>query len=219
MFRNARDGKTRKDRLLARGFRDILHTVGHFLRAPQEIGAILPSSPYLARRMLKAVHLENARIVVELGAGTGAITTELLNRIEAKTRLIIIDSNAEAISILRQRLPDRENLTLIHGDARELQSLLQSMQIARVDAIVSSLPYASMSEETVNQILSQSAQLLADTGHFVAFQYTPVIKRILKIHFEIHHSEIEFINFPPAIVYLCKSHNVKRNEKFIKKSA
>lgn len=190
---------------MPRSFKDILHTLGHFLRAPQEIGAVLPSSPFLARRMMDALNLSHAQVVVELGAGTGAITNELLKRVQPAARVVIIDSNAEAIAILKARLSKLSNIELILGDAKELRRILSDIKLTRVDAIVSSLPYASMNETTARVILSEAADLLSPEGHFVAFQYTPILRKTLETYFKIQSSEVEIINFPPAIVYKCIS--------------
>jgi phospholipid N-methyltransferase len=204
---------------LARTWRDILHTFEHFLKAPHEIGAVLPSSRFLARRMMKAVDLKQANSIVELGAGTGAITGELLLHVSPGASVVIIDSNPEAVAILNRRLAGQKNLRIILGDARELRNILRENQIGNVDAIVSSLPYASLGEGTTRHILSAAADVLTPQGHFVAFQYTPLLRKTLEAYFEIQSSEVELRNFPPAVVYRCVAKENKKERLNLKNIA
>jgi phospholipid N-methyltransferase len=45
-----------------------------FIKNPLKVGAITPSSPELAREMLKGIEPNEKNIILELGVGTGAIT-------------------------------------------------------------------------------------------------------------------------------------------------
>src|SRR3954447_9600483 len=51
------------------------------LAQPNQIGAVTPSSRFLARAMLKAAPVDNALVVAELGAGTGVFTDHMLARL------------------------------------------------------------------------------------------------------------------------------------------
>ncbi|MBM3382808.1 MAG: methyltransferase domain-containing protein [Betaproteobacteria bacterium] len=204
---------------MARSLKDILHTMGHFIRSPQQIGAVVPSSRFLARRMMDTLDLRRTQTIVELGAGTGAITTELLNRTPPGSKVMIIDANPAAVSILKQRLAGRENLLIVEGDARELQTILKQHNLGRVDAVVSSLPYASLGESITRSILAAAAESLAPDGHFVAFQYTPLLRSTLETYFEIQSSSVELRNFPPAVVYGCVSRKTAHSPTSLKESA
>ena len=45
-----------------------------FLKNPLKVGAIAPSSPALAAKMLEDIEPDENDVVLELGVGTGAIT-------------------------------------------------------------------------------------------------------------------------------------------------
>jgi phospholipid N-methyltransferase len=155
--------------------------------------------------MISCVDFNYASTIVELGAGTGAITNELLRRSSPNNRILIIDLNQDAISLLRERLKENPNVEVVLADARTLDTLLKKRNIERVEAIFSSLPYATLGTETTREILANAAGILAPNGHFVAFQYTPLFKNLFEAHFSIRSSKIEFRNLPPAIVYDCVS--------------
>ena len=48
-----------------------------YISAPDTIGAIAPSSRYLAAAMTVSIDFDKARCIVEYGAGTGVFTREV----------------------------------------------------------------------------------------------------------------------------------------------
>ena len=64
-----------------------------FLKRPREVASIVPSSRFLMRRAVRAAHLESARVVVELGPGTGGTTRALLRAMTRDARLVAIEIN------------------------------------------------------------------------------------------------------------------------------
>ena len=61
------------------GIRDGLRLFGQFLRRPGAVGAVVPSSAELAERITAAGDVERARVVVELGPGTGVVTLAVMS--------------------------------------------------------------------------------------------------------------------------------------------
>ena len=47
-----------------------------YLRHPSTIGAVAPSSRWLARKMIEAIRFNRCKCIVEYGPGTGAFTNE-----------------------------------------------------------------------------------------------------------------------------------------------
>ena len=70
----------------------------------RKVGAI-PTSPFLAQTLVRPLPIDNARRVVELGAGKGMITQLLLNRMPADSRLIAIEIDPELAQHLQRRKP------------------------------------------------------------------------------------------------------------------
>lgn len=50
----------------------------NFLKNWKQIGSITPSSNFLSRKMLKGLDISGAKMIVELGAGTGSITKHII---------------------------------------------------------------------------------------------------------------------------------------------
>ncbi len=160
---------------------------------PGAIGAVCPSSPYLARRMAGQVP-EGDGLVVELGGGTGAVTRALLERGVPPDRLVVIELSGGFVQRLRDRFPD---IRVIHGSAADLSLLVP--QGEKIRAIVSSLPLCSLPAPISRAILDQWRMLLNDDGVAVQFTYNlrrPGWRDFLRA--EEIASTIVWANLPPA---------------------
>ncbi|MGE4530832.1 MAG: class I SAM-dependent methyltransferase [Acidithiobacillus sp.] len=141
------------------------HFTREFLRDPHAIGAVVPSSPYLARRMAAMVP-PGSGLVVELGPGMGPVTKALLaSGIEARD-LVLVEQAPAMVRHLRHHYPDVE---VIEGDAAHLQQLIAHRGPVR--AIVSSLPLRSISQDVVERIFKQLPRISQQGTTFIQFTY------------------------------------------------
>lgn len=140
--------------------------LGALVRNPRAVGAIMPSSAILARRMAREV--EPASRVVELGPGTGVITREVLARNGEGGSLLAIDVDRAFIERLHRRWP---GLDCVCASAEILPLLAAERGWTHVDHIVSGLPFASLPASTTRLILDGVQQVLRVGGTFTTFQY------------------------------------------------
>src|ERR1700691_5191658 len=63
------------------------------LRSLSVTASLFPSSRFLASALLRAIDFSAARVIVELGVGTGAITKEILRRLKPNSVLLGLDLN------------------------------------------------------------------------------------------------------------------------------
>jgi len=171
---------------------------GVFLREllsqPAALGCICPSSRFLARGMAQEVPLDVDGMVIELGAGTGAITRALLQRGIAPRDLLLIENSPAFVQRLRDQFP---GVTVVHGNAADLYRLIPPGRPVR--AIVSSLPLCSLPASLTAAILSQWPTLLQPDGIAVQFTYH-LRKPAWRKHLEQADacSRIVWANLPPA---------------------
>src|SRR5438270_5512934 len=66
-----------------------------FLKHPNMVGWVLPSSSFLVNEVLKQIDWEQARVVVEYGPGVGAFTTRVLERMRPDAKLIALEINPD----------------------------------------------------------------------------------------------------------------------------
>lgn len=180
-----------------RGFESYIAFFRELLAGPRTIGAVCPSSSYLARAMAGELRNTDDGLVLELGAGTGSITSALLQRGIAPERLIVVERSAALAEHLRQRFPA---VRVIEGDARQLDDHLGS-DVGRVVAVVSGLPLRSLSHAAVTEIARQIHRLLPEGGLFVQFTYD-LSKPSVCADMALRRARTQVIwkNFPPARV-------------------
>src|SRR5262245_52184621 len=88
-----------------------------FLQRGRVIASFAPSSRYMARAVLRGIDFDKKPTIVELGAGTGPITKELLSRMGTRGRLIINELDPDLCRYLRHSFPQAD---IVEGDAADL---------------------------------------------------------------------------------------------------
>ncbi|WP_342219917.1 class I SAM-dependent methyltransferase [Rickettsiella endosymbiont of Miltochrista miniata] len=136
---------------------------------PSMVGALFPSSRRLAYSLTQQISTNPPGLVIELGAGTGAITAALIDQKKLFHQLIVIERSAKLSNHLTQRFP---KLRIIQGDARQLHKLINQSTSAPIQAIVSSLPLRSLSPSIVNKIGTEINHVLRKGGLYIQYTYS-----------------------------------------------
>lgn len=169
--------------------------ISQFFKKPLETGAVLPSSPLLAKAMADRINFKTAKIIVELGPGTGSITKELLKRMRKDAKLVAIEINKEFCTELKSIADPR--LEVFEGDARHFSRIIK-----QADVVVSGLPLVSFSDKDHHAVLSEIKKV---AKQYVQFHYSPLGESEMKEHFGKFERKIVLGNVPPAIVYTIKT--------------
>ncbi|MGL4728569.1 MAG: class I SAM-dependent methyltransferase [Bosea sp. (in: a-proteobacteria)] len=166
--RTAKDIKRQVSR-----FQDDAKFLKNWLDSPLKLGAVTPSSPFLAKRMAEAVDPSIPGPVIELGPGTGPVTEALLARGIAPERLVLIEFNPEFCTLLKARFP---GATIIEGDAYAMDETLAgklSGDLAEpAAAIVSSLPLTTRPVKARLEMLARAQRLMRPDAPFIQFTYS-----------------------------------------------
>lgn len=193
-------GRARRLRRRARpGRAEMRLFLGRWLKAPHRIGAVAPSSRFLARAMAREVDVRHAALVVELGGGTGSITRALLAAGLAPERLVVVERDERLYRLLRTRFPA---VRVVQGDAAQLVRLLRPLGVNAAAAVVSSLPLLSMPKRLRRRIVEQCFALLGEGGKLVQFTYglaSPLPARDFPLAGKV--AARVWRNFPPAFVW------------------
>jgi 16S rRNA (cytosine1402-N4)-methyltransferase len=98
----------------------------------------------MCKEVLAYLDLKSKGIVVDATIGTGGHSLEILKHLDAGSRLIGIDKDADSLEVCRERLKDYQTLTkILQGDFRNIDKLLESEGIRKVDAILFDLGVSS----------------------------------------------------------------------------
>ncbi len=161
--------------------------IRRYLEAPQTVGAVLPSSRQLALALAApfADHEKPAR-VLEVGAGTGAVTRVLGDLLGPDDRLDVCEIEPSFADILDREVLSRDSLAKPRqeGRVRLLRMAVEEIQADRAyDFIVSCLPFTAFALEDVNRIIGAMRLLLAPGGTLSYFEYAGLrrLRRALSI--------------------------------------
>jgi phosphatidylethanolamine/phosphatidyl-N-methylethanolamine N-methyltransferase len=198
----------------ARELRSFKTFVFAAVSAFQRIASIAPSSRHLAHAMLEGFPIETARTVVELGAGTGAITRVLLERLPRHATLLAFEINPELINCLKESFSD-PRLVLVNSSAENLGHVLRRRGYDRVDAVVSSLSLRFMPDDRQRLLLEALDPFIDEKSVFTQYQYIHGLRfengkaqrhsslPILNQHFDSVRCRTIWRNLPPARVFTC----------------
>ena len=181
-----------------------------FLKNPFSVGAVCPSSAFLAEEIASNAGLENASSIAELGPGTGALTGAILKRKADEAKFFAVELNLSVLEIFQKKFPE---VKVYNESASNLGEIAGKEGLTSVDSVISGLPWAAFPEFLQDELLSAIAGTLSPDGCFSTFTYLhcpllPAGKRFrnkLSEYFtDVETSAIVWRNLPPAFVYRCR---------------
>lgn len=175
-----------------------------FLKKPTTVGAIAPSSPELARKMIEGVEADENNVVLEIGCGTGAITKFLQELIPSRKSYIGIEIEKDFVERLESEYSD---LNIVCGDACHATQIIAEHQLGKVSYIISGLPFVVLPKEVSDGILHEVDKMMEKGCLFRTFQYAhgynlppakKFRKRLNEKYGEVKRSSLVLKNIPPA---------------------
>jgi len=181
--------------------------LSEFIRNWQTVGAVAPSSPALAARMMDTAGVARARHVLELGPGTGAFTGAIRDAMPRGSRYLGIELNETFVNALRPLFPGM-HFEIAGAQEFDLAAYLAGKEPP--DVIVSGLPWTAFPRTLQEAILDNVLPHLAPGGCFATFAYygfhrLPSGQRFRALLEErlpgVQTSRVVWANMPPAFVY------------------
>jgi phosphatidylethanolamine/phosphatidyl-N-methylethanolamine N-methyltransferase len=174
-----------------------------WLRDPVGVGLPFPSSPSTARRLAEAA-LESSVCndpVLELGAGTGAVTAALIDAGCSVDRIVAVERDGELCRSLEQRFP---GLTVLEGDALELGALLEAAGLSSIAVMISGLPMRAIPSEAATRCYGDAFDAMPPGGAIIQYTYglrPPVDPRAMTPKLEATFVGREWRNLPPMGIW------------------
>ena len=184
---------------IAARFDDEVRFLKTWVENPLTLGAVSPSSPFLARAMAEMVEPTRPGVIIELGPGTGSVTRALVERGVDPERLVAVEYDPDFCELIANRFP---GITVVEGDAYNLKATLGRSAIGPVSAIVSGLPLFNKPLTKRLQLLNQGLAMLPPGAPFIQFSYhllPPIPKEAGP--FSLTGSKRIWRNIPPARVW------------------
>jgi len=133
----------------------------------KQTGSVIESSQHLSRRMTRVIDFDKQLHVVELGAGTGSITSHILKQMNECSKLTSFEINKTLFNCL-EKLQDKR-LEKINKNALFMPEYISDHS---VDYIVSGIPLANIPVEEKQQIFKCCKRILKPGGCYIQFQYS-----------------------------------------------
>jgi len=167
---------------------------------PLKVGALLPSSPALARVVARNVEMGPDDVVIEVGAGTGSITKGLLaSGAIPPERLFVIEIDTDMCTYLRKQLP---HVQVIHGDAGRLADIVPSRWHGKVSTVVSGIPMITLPFDAQQRLIRSWFSIMKPGGKMLQYTYSlvsPIPED--KLDLRGRRCGMAFLNVPPASVF------------------
>ncbi len=177
----------------------------HFLKDLKQVGAVAPSSKFLAKDLVKQLKADLRRTdctslnILEIGPGTGPLTKEITSLVRPKDHVDVVEIHDHFFEVIDRKFSG-SNVRVHHED------ILQFNTGRSYDYIFSSLPYEAMPEELIRQIWKKKLDLCSKNAYICYFKY--VSFRKFKCNFEEllvrkyqSNKKIVLLNLPPAKLF------------------
>lgn len=172
-----------------------------FIAKGRTISSAVPSSPAMVSSILQHVDFSRPATIVELGAGTGPVTEQVMENLRPHHRFVAVENDPDFCEVLRRRFPDT---TLLQTDASRLAEPLAALGIHKVDYVLSGLPTPNLPPRAQVRLWKWLQQCLSPNGVFIQITVVPLIYRSFYTRlFDSVNYRMVWLNVPPGGVYRC----------------
>ena len=174
----------------------------NFLKYPNLVGWMLPSSPFVVAQVLRQVDWKRARVIVEYGPGIGTFTKQILRQMHPDAVLLALEVNGDFVRFLRGTLHD-PRLRLVHGSAADVDVELARLGHKSADYVISGIPFKTLPEEVCNRVAHKTHSVLHPKGAFLVYQLSSAALPYLERVFGSVRRDFEWLSILPARLFYC----------------
>ncbi len=170
----------------------------------RQTGAFLPSQSRLIDRMIAPIPEDYSGRIIELGAGTGALTARLAARCP-KARILACDLNPVLVQLtgrMIRMVGADDRVKVVKCPAARLLAEVGENGSERPHYVLSGIPLGNLAKEQVRSLVQAVWRVLKRDGMFIQFQYSLMSRKIIRSRFPRLRTVPVFLNLPPAVVYL-----------------
>jgi phospholipid N-methyltransferase len=181
---------------------DFMLFAKNFVKHPNAVGWMLPSSPWVVNDVLKQIDWDRAKVIVEYGPGVGTFTTKLLQRMRPDATLIALEINPDFCAHLRENVKD-PRLKLVNESATQVAEVLSRHGFGHADYIISGIPFKTLPHELRDKIVQHTYSVLGPKGIFLVYQLSSAVLPYLEKVFGKVSRETQLLSFIPARLFYC----------------
>lgn len=110
--------------------------------------------PVLLKEVLEVLDIKPGQHVVDGTLGGGGYSRALLEKIGSKGNLLSIDLDTDAIDNFKSQIPNVKNCTVVHGNFKDIDTIIKHHDFPAPDAIVADIGFSSYELEQSGRGLS-----------------------------------------------------------------
>jgi phosphatidylethanolamine/phosphatidyl-N-methylethanolamine N-methyltransferase len=188
-------------------------------------GAVAPSSKALAQSMTSELSANRLRraAVLEVGAGTGSITEEIVRHISREDSLDVYEIDRRFAGLLKRRIREDQPFQAAGCSIRVFNKAIERIEKRpRYDFVISCLPFTNFKPEAVKEIFEIYRAVLKPGGICSFYEYVLLrgaarimsgksaerervagVTRVVRNYIGIYgyKNQLVFRNLPPASVH------------------
>ena len=197
--------------------------VGTFIKGiaknSSTVGALTPCSCFVAQDCVcELSEHDGVKRILEVGAGSGAVTREIVKHIGEDDRLDLVEISPEYARSLQRQFGDLEN---VHINCCDVLNLNVD---EKYDYIISTLPFTSLPIKVVRAVLKRYSEIIKPSGSIVyvecngAAMFRKSFLQLRKSIFDSDDARRKLKNFKEkrkVIKEFRKKHYVKKSREIL----
>lgn len=168
-----------------------------------QTGGLVPSQRFLIAKMIAPVPETYQGQIIELGAGSGALTLRLAARCPG-ARILACEINPTLARDCKDNLAMsgyNGRVEVVSTSAEHLLSEMCRHGMGKPDFVISGIPLGNLGGEKARSLLDAIRQTLGEGGMYIQFQHSLLDRKKIRARFPSTRTVPAFLNFPPAVVY------------------
>lgn len=166
----------------------------------KSVGSVSKSSSFVCKRMAKSISSQH-KVILELGAGNGAITEEILKQMGPEARLLVFEINPSFCEQLRAFQDPR--MVVVNESAEHARQILTEQDLQEADIVISAIPFLLFPKPEVNRFVKEFYSCLRPGGKYIQLHYSLNLKELYEEIFDEVKLRFVPINIPPAFIFEC----------------
>lgn len=155
--------------------RDNFVFIQEFLREFQATGTIWPTSKWAAKTLITPLLQRASRTplkVLELGPGTGSVTTHILKHLRTDDQMTVCEINPRFMKVLQENLRDNEDFQLHKERVSFYECPVQELpENEKYDVIVCAIPFLNLDLATVEEIFTKLRRISRPDTIMTFYEY------------------------------------------------
>ena len=164
-----------------------------------QTGGVVPSQRFLVAKMIAPVPEAYPGLVIELGAGNGALTLRLAAQCP-EAQILTCEINPTLARDLRWSLARAGLTNRVKVFSGSATALLHSLT-EKPRFIISGIPLGNLGRGKTFALIDTIRQALGENGMYIQFQHSLLDRKKIRSKFAKFRTIPVFWNFPPAVVY------------------